>query len=119
MAKAKTSVAVLSKPKKDDKGYTKTQLIAHIAESVSARGFGELNKKQAAAVLEELADVMLKYAPVGANLPGIGKLVVRETPARPQQKRVIFGEERVIPRKPKGRKLVFRLAKSAKDAWNK
>ncbi|MFW5845570.1 MAG: hypothetical protein ACOCXJ_05025 [Planctomycetota bacterium] len=116
---AKAGSALLKKPKKGEKSYSKTQLIAHLTEAVNKRGLGEVTKKQTAAMLEELADVMLKYAPVGANLPGVGKLVVRETARRPAQTRVIFGEERKIPAKPAGRKLVFRIAKPAKDVWNK
>lgn len=112
---AKKPSALLPKPKKEDRGYTKSQLIAHLTEAVSKREIGEVTKKQTAAFLEELSEVMLKYAPVGATLPGIGKLVVKETPAKPATERVIFGELRKIPRKPKSKKLVFRIAKTAKD----
>ncbi len=119
MATAKAPTAILKKPKKGEKSYTKTQLIAHLTEAVNKRDIGEVSKKQAAALVEELGDVVMKYAGVGATIPGIGKLVVRETPARKAQTRVIFGEERKVPAKKAGRKLVFRIAKAAKDEWNK
>ena len=81
---AKAPSALLKKPKLTDKGYTKTQLVAHLTEAVNNQDLGEVSKKQVAAVLEELSELMIKYAPVGATLPtGIGKLVLKKTPARP------------------------------------
>lgn len=119
MAKAaKKPSAILKKPKTTDRGYTKTQLVAHITESVNALEIGELNKKQVAAVLEELSAVMIKYAPVGATFPGIGKLVLRKTPKRPARpgRNPQTGEEIMIPAKPAGKKLAFRISKAAKEA---
>jgi pantoate kinase len=111
--------AMLKKPKKGEKSYSKTQLIAHLAEAVSKKGLGDVSKKQVTALLEELAKAALDFAPVGAAIPGLGKLVVRETPKRPTTTRIIFGKEQKIAAKPAGRKLVFRVAKVAKEAWNK
>ena len=52
--------AILPKPKKDARGYTKTQLMAHLSEAVNKRGdAGELTKKQVNAVVEELARARL------------------------------------------------------------
>jgi len=110
-AKKKAS-ALLKKPKATDRSYTKSQMTAHLAEAVSAHGLGEISKKQAAAFLEELQKLLINYAPVGATLPGIGKLVLRKTKARigrnPQT-----GEPIKIKAK---KKLAFRISKQAKEA---
>lgn len=110
--------ALLKKPAAGGKSYSKSQLTAHLAEAVSARGHGDVSKKQSAAFLEELADVLIKYAPVGANLPGIGKLVLKKTPRRPARmgRNPATGEEIRIPPKPAGKKLAFRVSKQAKVA---
>lgn len=109
---AKKASALLKKPKADDKSYSKSQLFAHLAEAASAQGVGDLSKKQAAAVVDELTKAMIMFAPVGATLPGIGKLVLRQTKARigrnPQT-----GEAIKIKAK---KKLAFRIAKQAKQA---
>jgi DNA-binding protein HU-beta len=116
MAKAPT--AILPKPKKDSRSYTKTQLIAHLAEAVTNAGFGEVSKRQAAAFLDELIAVMIKYAPVGANLPGLGKLTLKRTPRRPARpgRNPATGEAITIPAKPAGKKLAFRISKVGKEA---
>jgi DNA-binding protein HU-beta len=51
-------------------------------------------------------------------VPGLGKLIVRKTPARPARKgrNPATGEEIMISAKPAGKKLVFRVAKAAKVA---
>ncbi len=111
--------AILPKPKKDGRGYTKTQLMAHLAEAVNRRGdAGEISKKQATAVVEELVGVMMKYSPVGATLPGLGKLVLRKTPRRParQGRNPATGETITIGPKPAAKKLVFRFSKAGKEA---
>ncbi len=99
--------------KKADKAYTKSALVAHLAEKVEG-----LSKKQAAAALEELTAVLLQFAPVGATLPGIGKLVMKKTAARPARKgrNPRTGEEVTIAAKKAGKKLVFRVSKAAKKA---
>ena len=86
MAKAKAALAPkkgaakkpapspLAKPGK--KGYTKGQLIAHLATAVSGHGLGDVSKKQAAAFVEELTNTLFNFAPVGAVLPGLGKLAI-------------------------------------------
>ena len=110
--------AILRKPKSTDKGYTKTQLIAHLTAKVNELGLGEVSKKQIAACVDELGKVMMDYAPVGATLPGIGKLVLKKTPKRPARmgRNPATGEEIKIAAKPAGKKLVFRIAKAAKDS---
>ncbi len=122
MATAKKAKdAILTKPKKDGKPYTKSQLISHLAEVISNQGHGDISKKQAAAFVEEYAKVALNYAPVGAVIPGLGKLVVRKTPARPKRKgrNPATGEEMMIPAKKAGQKLVFRVAKVAKEVHDR
>ncbi len=109
---AKKASALLKKPKTGDRSYTKSQLTAHLAEATSAHDHGEISKKQAAAFIEELGKLLINYAPVGATLPGIGKLVLRQTKARtgrnPQT-----GEPIKIKAK---KKLAFRISKQAKEA---
>jgi len=110
-AAAKKS-ALLKKPAAGGKSYTKSQMLAHLAEATSNHGYGEISKKQAAAFMEELGNLLIKYAPVGATVPGIGKLVLRRTKARigrnPQT-----GEPIKIPAR---KKLAFRVSKQAKVA---
>ena len=107
--------AILKRPV-GGKSYTKSQLVAHLAEATSAQGFGDVSKKQAAAFLEELADVLINFAPAGAAVPGIGKLLLKKTPKRPARmgRNPATGEEIKIKAKPAGKKLVFRISKAAK-----
>ena len=109
--------SVLKKPV-GGKSYTKTQLIAHLADSVSAHGLGDVSKKQAAAFVEELGSVLINFAPVGAAVPGIGKLLLKKTPKRPARmgRNPATGEEIKIKAKPAGKKLVFRISKAAKES---
>ncbi|MBA2480525.1 MAG: HU family DNA-binding protein [Planctomycetes bacterium] len=126
MAKAKPakkssakSIAVLGKPKKGDKSYTKSKLISHLAAAVSQKGVGDVSKKQAAAFLDELTTLLFNFAPVGATLPGIGKMLVREIPAKPARTIMSFGKEINVKAKPKSQKVVFRFSKDAKDYFRK
>jgi hypothetical protein len=121
MAKAKPAkkVATLSKPKKGERSYTKSKLVTHLAAAVSAKGAGDVSKKQAAAFLEELVDALKLYAPVGATLPGLGKLVLREIPAKPARTIMSFGKETKVPAKKASQKVVFRFSKEAKEFFKK
>lgn len=118
---AAAKAAMLSKPKKDGKAYTKTQLIAHLAAVVGKETGTEVSKKQASAFLDAYASLLMDYAPLGALVPGVGKVVLRKTPARPKRKgrNPATGAEITIPAKKAGQKLVFRFAKQAKDLHNK
>ena len=80
---------------------------------------GDITKKHTVAFLEELNELVFLYAPVGSKIPGLGKLLLREVPARAARTVVIGGVERQIPRKPKSKKLVFRIEKAAKDRFIK
>lgn len=108
-------------PKKADKAYTASKLVAHLAAAVSAKGFGDVSKKQAAAFLEEYTGVLFSYAPVGAKIPGLGKLVLRQVKARPAREGTNpkTNEKIQIPSKPASKKLVFRFSKEAKDHYKK
>lgn len=118
MAKAaKKPSALLPKPK--DKGYTKGKLIAHLAAESSSKGVGEISKKQAAAVVDSLVGALFSYATVGAALPGLGKLVLRQIPAKPARTIMSFGKEIKVSAKPKSQKLVFRFSKEAKEKFKK
>jgi nucleoid DNA-binding protein len=102
------------------KGYTKLQLAAHLADAVSAQGQGELSRKAAAVAIDEVVALMIRFAKAGAPapLPGLGKLVMRTTKARPARKGINpkTGEEITIPAKKAGKKLVFRISKQGKQA---
>lgn len=117
---AKKKVApVLTGPKKGEKGYTKSKLIAHLATAVSAKGLGDVSKKQAAAFVETFVDTLRLYAPVGAAVPGLGKVLVKEIPAKPARTIMSFGKEISVKAKPKSKKVVFRFAKEAKEYFKK
>ena len=109
---AKKASALLKKPKPGEKSYTKSQFVAHLAEAVSARDVGAVSKKQAAAFVEELVALLIAYAPVKANLPGLGKLVLRKTKAR-MGRNPQTGEPVQIKAKTK---LAFRISRQAKQA---
>jgi DNA-binding protein HU-beta len=90
----------------EDKALTKSQIIAHLAES------NGLTKAQVDDVLESLAQLAYQEAKRGFTIPGIGKLVVVERAAR-MGRNPATGEAIQIPAKSA---LKFRLAKAAKDA---
>jgi DNA-binding protein HU-beta len=89
-------------------GLTKTQLVRHLAEKM------ELNNKQAAAFLENLADVAIKETKKNGVfvVPGLGRLVKAHRKARvgrnPQTGEPIQIKAKTVVK--------FRVAKAAKDA---
>ena len=91
------------------KPMTKSQLAAVLAEKVG------ITKKQVNAFLEAQADLAYKNAKNTFVLPGIGKLVLSERPARKMIMRFgpDVGKEKLIPKK---KVVKFRVAKAAKDA---
>lgn len=101
------------------KRYTKGQLVAHLASSVSDQGLGDISKKQVAAVLDELSETLFRFADLGAVIPGVGKVVLRKVPAKPARTIVSFGKEVKVAAKPKSQKLVFRFSKDAKARYAK
>src|SRR4051812_32831243 len=89
---------------------TKSQIAATLAEQTG------ISKKQASTFLENLAELAYKQAKNTFTLPGIGKLRLREVPARDVTLR--FPPERAgeVVHKEKTKKLKFTIAKAAKDA---
>lgn len=85
---------------------SKSQVAAAVAEK-----FG-LKKKQAAEILEHIAQLAYKNAKNTFTLPGIGKLVLVNRKAR-IGRNPATGEQIQIPAK---RVVKFRVAKAAKDA---
>ncbi len=88
---------------------TKSQVAATLAERVG------ISKKQSQQFLEELANLAYDEAPNTFTLPGIGKLVMQDRPAReitltlgPNK-----GQKKLVPAK---KVVKFRVAKAAKDA---
>lgn len=91
------------------KAMTKSEIAAHLAEKVG------ITKKQVNMLLEAQADLAYKQAKNQFPIPGVGKLVLVERPAR--QMVMQFGEKKgqtiTVPKK---KVLKFRIAKAAKDA---
>jgi DNA-binding protein HU-beta len=89
-------------------GMTKTQLVRHVAEK------HELSNKQAAAILEHLAEVAVRETKKSGVfiLPGLGRLVKSNRKAR-MGRNPQTGEAIKIPAKTV---VKFRVAKAAKDA---
>lgn len=89
-------------------GMTKTALVRHMAEKL------EMNNKQAAAVLQLLADTAVKETKKNGVfvIPGLGRLVKAERKARmgrnPQTGEAIKIKAKTVVK--------FRVAKAAKDA---
>jgi len=88
---------------------TKSQVAATLAERVG------ISKKQSQQYLEELANLAYQEASNTFTLPGIGKLVMQDRPAReitltlgPNK-----GQKKMVPAK---KVVKFRVAKAAKDA---
>lgn len=91
------------------KPLTKSQLAAALADKTG------ITKKQASTALAVIADLAYKNAKNTFTLPGIGKLVVSNRPARKMIMRFgpKAGQEITVPAK---RVVKFRVAKAAKDA---
>jgi len=91
------------------KPMSKSDIAAHLAEKAG------ISKKQARDVLEAQAELAYRQAKSTFVIPGIGKLVLAESPAREMVMR--FGPNAGQTVKvPKRKKVKFRIAKAAKDA---
>jgi len=88
------------------KALSKSQIAAAIAEK------NGLSKKQAAEILDSLAELAYKHAKNTFTLPGLGKLVLVHRKAR-VGRNPATGETIQIKAK---RVVKFRVAKAAKDA---
>jgi DNA-binding protein HU-beta len=91
------------------KAMTKSEIAATLAEKVG------VSKKQVNQLMEAQAELAYRQAKNQFPIPGIGKLVLVERPAR--QMVLQFGERKgqtiTVPKK---KVLKFRIAKAAKDA---
>lgn len=94
---------------KAGKPMTKSEIAATLAEKVG------ITKKQVNQFFEAQAALAYKQAKNQFVIPGIGKLVLSERPARKMVMRFgpDAGKEKLIPKK---KVLKFRVAKAAKDA---
>jgi DNA-binding protein HU-beta len=91
------------------KAMSKSQIAATLAEKVG------VTKKQAVQALDLLAELAYKQAKNTFTLPGLGKLVLVNRPAR--QMTMQFGPDKgKIKTIPPKRVVKFRVAKAAKDA---
>jgi DNA-binding protein HU-beta len=94
------------------KPMSKSEIAATLAETSG------LSKKQVAQLLQAQADLAYRQAKNQFTIPGIGKLVVQNRPARPARpgRNPATGETIMIAAKPASKVLKFRVAKAAKDA---
>jgi DNA-binding protein HU-beta len=91
------------------KALTKSQITATLAEQVG------MTKKQAVQVLDLVAELAYKQAKNTFTVPGLGKLVLVNRPARTMT--MGFGPKKGQTIKiPAKRVVKFRVAKAAKDA---
>jgi DNA-binding protein HU-beta len=91
------------------KALTKSEVAATLAEQVG------ITKKQTVQVLDLMAALAYKQAKNTFTLPGIGKLVLVNRPARTMTMQ--FGPKKGQTIKVPARRVVkFRVAKAAKDA---
>ena len=91
------------------KSMTKSEIAAHMADKVG------ITKKQAMQFFEAQAELAYKHAKNTFTLPGLGKLVLKETAPREMVMR--FGPKQGQTVKiGKKKKVSFRVAKAAKDA---
>ena len=91
------------------KALTKSEIATTLAEQVG------ITKKQTVQVLDLVAALAYKHAKNTFTLPGIGKLVLANRPARTMTMQ--FGPKKGQTIKVPARRVVkFRVAKAAKDA---
>jgi DNA-binding protein HU-beta len=91
------------------KAMSKSQIAATIADQVG------ITKKQAVQALDTVAELAYKQAKNTFTLPGLGKLVLVNRPAR--EMTMQFGPKKGQTVKiPPKRVVKFRVAKAAKDA---
>ena len=92
-----------------NKQMTKSEVAANLAEQVG------ISKKQVTQLMQAQADLAYRQAKNTFVIPGIGKLVLIDRPARKMIMRFgpDAGKEKLIPKK---KVLKFRVAKAAKDA---
>ena len=91
------------------KAMTKSEIAATLAEQVG------INKKQVGVFFDAFARLAYKQAKNSFTIPGLGKLKLRERPARMMMIRfgADAGKEKMIPKK---KVVKFSVSKTAKDA---
>src|SRR5690242_2626695 len=94
---------------KHKKALSKSQIVATIAEKTG------ITKKQAAEAIETVAELAYKQAKNTFTIPGLGKLVLVNRPAREMTMQFGPNKGRTI-KIPAKRVVKFRVAKAAKDA---
>ncbi|NBZ86553.1 HU family DNA-binding protein [Stagnihabitans tardus] len=92
------------------KPMTKTQLVAALADAMGA------DKKTASAALDAISEVVAREVAAGGavTLPGLGKVVCRERPAR-EVRNPATGE---MVKKEADKQVKFTIAKALKDSVN-
>jgi DNA-binding protein HU-beta len=92
------------------KPMTKTQLVAALADAMGA------DKKVASSALDAIAAVVAREVAAGGavTLPGLGKVVCRERPAR-EVRNPATGE---MVQKEADKQVKFTIAKALKDSVN-
>ena len=92
------------------KPMTKTQLVAALADAMGG------DKKSASAALDAIASVVAREVAAGGavTLPGLGKIVCRERPAR-EVRNPATGE---MVKKDADKQVKFTIAKALKDSVN-
>jgi DNA-binding protein HU-beta len=99
----------MAKTANANKQMTKSEIAANLADQVG------ITKKQVSQLMQAQAELAYKQAKNTFVIPGIGKLVLVERPAREMVMR--FGPKAGQTVKiPKKKVLKFRVAKAAKDA---
>lgn len=99
----------MAKAAKASKSLTKSEIAAMLAEKVG------ISKKEVNLFFLAQADLAYKHAKNSFVIPGIGKMVLAERPARKMMMR--FGPKAgQMVDVPKKKVLKFRVAKAAKDA---
>ncbi len=92
------------------KPMTKTQLVAALADAMGS------DKKTATAALDAISEVVAREVAAGGavTLPGLGKVVCRERPAR-EVRNPATGE---MVKKDADKQVKFTIAKALKDSVN-
>lgn len=113
MAEKKQAIPV---PGPNDKPLKKTDILKILSEQTG------IARKDAEAVLNTLTAMAIAWSPIGFTIPGLGKLIVKERPAR-VARNPKTGESMKVPAKKVLRFSALKVAKEdatkAADAYAK
>jgi len=115
MAKKKSTKKKKAAASTAAKAPTKSQVLNHIAEET------ELTRKDVAAVFDSLSGLIKKNlgrrGPGVFTVPGLCKMTVKKTPARPARKGInpFTGEEQMFKAKPASKKVRIRPLKGLNE----